>query len=410
METEDEEAVVINCYLCSTECTDNHFFVDTLQDSAICESCMRICERCDSTMTSDDDYGWLNGNDLWCISCLENHANYCDRCSAWHNGSSYYPEDRHGSYCEDCISNAMYCEGCDEYYMDGCNNCDTEDYIDGDRIVHDYSYRPDPIFYSSSPDERLYFGIEIEVEAKGGNYETRRNAAQRAHALEDNQLAYLKNDGSLNCGFEIVTHPMSHDYYMNEANELWETLEDLRNNYDMTSWATRTCGLHIHISRTGFNGGAHMHRFLRLVYSNQAFYELLAGRSSSSWSKFDDVDKAVPTGELNGEGFREWRTVRSYKDKINNGRNTDRYSAVNTQNRATLEMRIFKGTINSGKVKSQINLAHASVEYTRTLTVKDVRDGALEAPKFAQYIMAHADIYPELATRLEKQYLQVTVG
>jgi hypothetical protein len=255
----------------------------------------------------------------------------------------------------------------------------------------------------------LYFGIEIEVEAKDGDYDIRREAAKRAHTLEDSQLAYLKNDGSINCGFEIVTHPMSHDYYMNEANELWETLEDLRNKYDMKSWATRTCGLHIHISRTGFNGGAHMHRFLRLVYSNQTLYELLAGRSSSQWSKFDDVDKAVPNGQ-DESGYTQWKSVRSYKDKIQNGRNTDRYSAVNTQNRATLEMRIFKGTINSGKVKSQINLAHASVEYTRTLTVKDVRDGALDAQHFVAYIMAHADIYPELAARLEKQYLKVTVG
>jgi hypothetical protein len=223
------------------------------------------------------------------------------------------------------------------------------------------------------------------------------------------ELAYLKNDGSLNCGFEIVTHPMSHDYYMNEADVLWDTLEELRTKYDMKSWATRTCGLHIHISRTGFNGGAHMHRFLNLVYSNQAFYELLAGRSSSQWSKFDDVDTAVPNGH-DEAGYTQWKRVRSFKNKIDSGRNTDRYSAVNTQNRATLEMRIFKGTINSGKVKSQINLAHASVEYTRTLTVKDVRDGALKAEQFAQYIMAHADIYPELVARLDKQYTQVAVG
>jgi hypothetical protein len=408
METEEEESV-ITCFSCGTECTDNPIFADTLQDDAICESCLRICERCDDTMTVDDDYSFLNGNDLWCISCLENHANYCDRCSEWHNGSSYYPEDRHGSYCEDCIESATWCEGCDAYYVDGCNNCDTDDYSDGDRIVHDYGYRPDPIFYSSSPDERLYFGIEIEVEAKEGDYEVRKNAAQRAYLLENEQLAYLKNDGSLNCGFEIVTHPMSHDYYMNEADELWDTLEDLRTKYDMKSWATRTCGLHIHISRTGFNGGAHMHRFLNLVYSNQAFYELLAGRSSSQWSKFDDVDTAVPNGH-DEAGYTQWKRVRSFKNKIDSGRNTDRYSAVNTQNRATLEMRIFKGTINSGKVKSQINLAHASVEYTRTLTVKDVRDGALKAEQFAQYIMAHADIYPELVARLDKQYTQVAVG
>jgi hypothetical protein len=136
---------------------------------------------------------------------------------------------------------------------------------------------------------------------------------------------------------------------------------------------------------------------------------MLAGRSSSNWSKFNDVDTPVPNGQ-DEDGYTRWKTVRSYKGKLQNGRESDRYSAVNTQNRATLEMRIFKGTINSGKVKSQINLAHASVEYTRTLTVKDVRDGALDSGRFVEYIMAHADIYTELATRLEKQYQQVNVG
>lgn len=408
MEENDDEVELFSCASCSNECNENDLILSDTSDSRVCESCARICERCEDVMSEDYDYGQVD-NELWCIGCLENHANWCDRCSEWHTGSNYYPQDRSGAYCEDCISNAMYCEGCDEYYMDGCSNCDTDDYMDGDRIVHDYSYRPDPIFYSSSPDERLYFGIEIEVEAKDGDYDVRRQGAQYAHKLEDSQLAYLKNDGSLNCGFEIVTHPMSHDYYMNEANELWDTLEDLRTKYNMKSWATRTCGLHIHISRTGFNGGAHMHRFLNLVYSNQAFYELLAGRSSSQWSKFDDVDTAVPNGQ-DEEGYTQWKRVRSFKNKIDSGRNTDRYSAVNTQNRATLEMRIFKGTINSGKVKSQINLAHASVEYTRRLTVMDVRNGALEASEFAKYIIEHADIYPELVARLDSQYTQVAVG
>jgi hypothetical protein len=119
--------------------------------------------------------------------------------------------------------------------------------------------------------ERLFFGIEIEVEAR----DNLRESAEYAHQLESMDLAYLKHDGSLNNGFEIVTHPMSHDFFKNEATRL--LCSNGRSAYQegirVKSWDTRTCGLHIHISRTGFNGGAHMHRFLNLVYTNPEFYQ-----------------------------------------------------------------------------------------------------------------------------------------
>ncbi len=79
--------------------------------------------------------------------------------------------------------------------------------------------------------------------------------------------------------FEIVSHPMTHSYFMNDASVLWETINTLKSNYDMMAWGTKTCGLHVHISRAGFSGGSHQHRFLQLVYNNKDFYEVLAGRS-----------------------------------------------------------------------------------------------------------------------------------
>ena len=95
-------------------------------------------------------------------------------------------------------------------------------------------------------DDKLFVGIEMETEAKRGNWDTRREASEYAQRLEPMELAYLKNDGSLNCGFEIVTHPMTHDFLKNEADELWSTLENLRTNMNMMAWGTGTCGLHIH--------------------------------------------------------------------------------------------------------------------------------------------------------------------
>ena len=358
----------------------------------LCMDCVHICERCEGASDSMDDWSHVNGTEWWCENCTQSRANWCDYCELWHTGSSYYPEDTSMVYCEDCCDNLYWCEDCDEYYRDGCNACAEEN----SRVIHDYSYRPDPIFHSTDKDERLFFGIEIEVEAP----HNLGDASEYAYRLEPMELAYLKHDGSLNHGFEIVTHPMTHDFYKNEADEFWITLDNLRNNYNVKSWGTRTCGLHIHISRTGFKNPPHMHRFLNLVYSNEELYSTLAGRNSSQWAKFDDIVSAKPALDENGD--RYWRNVRSFTDKIQRGRQTDRYSAVNTQNAHTLEMRIFKGSVKTDNVKAQIDLAHASVEYTRNMTVADVRGDGLKQYYFMEYIYANADLYPELCARMSK--------
>jgi hypothetical protein len=229
------------------------------------------------------------------------------------------------------------------------------------------------------------------------------------------ELAYLKHDGSLSCGYEIVTHPMSHDYYKNEASDLWDTLEHLRTYYKVKSWDTSTCGLHIHISRTGFNGGGHMHRFLNLIYSNQDFYQRLAGREESRWATFSDIMRTEVVRDeygsrtLDEHGDYQFITKRDIASKLQ-GFNTERYSAVNTRNRETLEIRIFKGTVNTSTIKSHLDLAHASVEYTRSLTVRDVREGALGVYGFVNYILQNSTLYPELCERVNRLVVPNYVG
>jgi hypothetical protein len=157
-----------------------------------------------------------------------------------------------------------------------------------------------------------------------------------------------------------------------------------------------------------------MHRFLNLVYSNPDFYSALAGRSSDQWAKFTDIYQKQYKRDANGDRIRasedsgmlyEVDTTRTFKHKLDSNRNSDRYSAVNTLNAHTLEMRIFRGTVNTDTVKAQLDLAHASVEYTRTLSVYDIRNGALTADNFMWYIFNNVELYPELNARIDKVIL-----
>jgi len=313
----------------------------------------------------------------------------------------YYIQDVHESWCVYCAENhSSWCEDCDEYYADGCQSCN-----EIGRDIHDYNYRPDPIFRSvTGENTKLYFGIEIETEKGRGGLDLSSCSEYAAQLEHEYNLAYLKHDGSLNNGFEIVTHPASHAYYKQEDNPLWTVLEGLRTGYGMKSWDTGTCGLHIHISRAGFSGGAHQHRFLQLVYSNPEFYSTLAGREASHWAKFDDIVRSER--QMDENGYWHYKQWRSYKHKLvrHNDNCSDRYSAVNTLNRHTLEMRIFRGSINSRTVKAAIDLAHASVEYTRELRVPDVWASALVAENFMEYIKMNVELYPELNERMNRLF------
>jgi hypothetical protein len=343
-----------------------------------------MCVKCEDVITVDDEYNDVEG-ELWCQRCTSNDAHWCDLCDTYFTGYTFGTDDSNDTMCERCYEdNTTYCEDCDNTYLNGCD----VDHDGDSRLIHDYSYRPDPIFYKlpSEDSNRLYFGIEIETEVRGQDYSERTTAAEYASRLEVERLAYLKSDGSLECGFEIVTHPMSHAYMTNVDNPLWNVLTTLKRDYNMMSWGTRTCGLHVHISRNGFSGGSHQHRFLQLVYNNKEFYELLAGRSASHWAKFDDVVDP-DTGK------------KTFKGKFDR-HGSDRYSAVNTNNRNTLEMRIFRGSLNPRFVKSAVNLAHASVEYTRVMSVQEVRDNALSTLKFVEYIESKPDLYQSLNERI----------
>jgi hypothetical protein len=205
-------------------------------------------------------------------------------------------------------------------------------------------------------------------------------------------VCYLKSDASIRgMGFELVTHPHTLGAY-EQASPLWDYIEKLRTDYNARSWDTDSCGLHVHVSRSAFKSGAHTHRFLSLIYRNPREMMKLAGRKNSRYAQFSDVYKPD-----------EWGIPQfSLADKIHNGYKTERYSAVNTNNDYTLELRFFRGNMKREGIMSALELCHASVEYTRDLSVSDVKLGMLKWEWFADWVSANNGLYPNLYLRMSK--------
>ena len=338
--------------------------------------------------------------------------NRCDSCT-----SAFYEENggKHNyGQCPECddifhadnglwYDERLYCTGCYDNYVWTCSDCDTEqwdgnghdcsehDEEDDNGSIHSYSYRPSPYFFGTG---QYHLGFELEVESRG-------NSRYEGAEIAQNELgshAYMKDDGSLSDGFEIVTHPHTLEAYQNEFS--WEFIPKLKRE-GFRSWNTETCGLHVHVSRTAFGTGespwgradrdkiilkrqAHELRFMKLIYDNQRQVERIAGRSGNHYATFQDKGKLVE------------------KVKFGNQSN-GRYSAINTENDMTLEVRVFKGSLRKERVLSALEFVAASVEYTRDLKVTS-KNQALTWLAFTGYISNHLETYPNLALIMSESF------
>ena len=389
----NEHAYCTDCVFVCEDCSDVRDSEQRISVGVMsyCEDCASYCQRCEDGMDNDNSRT-VDRDESWCEYCWENYSYYCESCCESWSGDCTYVQDT--PYCERCYESECYwCEDCDESYTND-NSCDCRD-NDNDRCcrayrnsgtIHDYSCKPSPMFKGTSK-HNMYLGFELETEVQSLD-----TGAMYASSNLDG-VAYLKHDGSIGNGFEIVTHPHTHQQYRDNSKLLWDTIDRLRTDYGARSWDTDTCGLHIHLSRKGFSSGAHLHRFIALVYHNAPQMMKLAGRKTR-FARFNDVYT-----------FDEYdRPVFSIKHKVGHPNRfmSERYSAVNTQNEHTIELRFFRGTMNTSGVLSALDLAQAMVEYTRELRLDDVKLGALSWDWFADYVVSNNGLYPDLYSRLDK--------
>lgn len=367
--------------------------------SIYCYDCSFVCENCDSAHENDNAH--TVNDEYWCESCYSDNSFYCDACNSNFPDRWDYYGVQGDTYCSSCFdAHAYWCEDCDENFNDD-NPCDCRN--DNSRCpscntrgaIHSYGCKPD-LYFLGKDKHNLYLGLELETEIYG-DLDSASKFASEALA----GVAILKNDGSIgrqngsrvgNDGFEIVTQPHTHLQFREHSQVLWDTIDKLRTDHRARSWdAKSNCGIHIHISRRGFSSGAHTHRFLSLVYQNSEQMMKFAGRKSD-YARFNDC-----------YSFDEYdRPVFSLKHKLDRRSHTERYTAVNTQNQDTLELRFFRGTMNSKGVLATLDLAHAMVEYTRNLRLDDVKMGALKWEWFVDYVQDNNGLYPDLYNRIPK--------
>lgn len=329
---------------------------------AYCDDCVSECEWCASPAAL---HGQSYSNVTLCVDCTDN-ARLCSQCG---DGVRDHRAMYLGSRDE------YYCDNCSDDYVASCAHCGTSYHVDDDpdcdcsesHLINSYGHKPDAVFRDinlmamrlcGDDVSKPFMGFELEVES-GNN--RKGDGAELFQEIINDELVYLKEDSSLDDGFEIVTHPSTLDFYQNGFD--WEPIQQLR-DMKFKSWSTRTCGFHVHISRDAFytkdlhrntNASPHMYGFLLFIYKNAAEVEAISGRNST-YGRITD-------SELENAFAYSARRARS-----------ERYVAVNTSNRHTLELRCFKGSLNHDRIMGYLEFVDAVFHYTKTNRITKLKD------------------------------------
>jgi len=297
--------------------------------STLCESCAgdyaSRCDDCGDTVPRE--HATFIGDEVICDGCRDENYNYCDDCSEYRHHSS---------------------------------PCDCSRKSD---LIQSYSYKPYAKFHGTPKGLEGYIGVELEVN-------TSREIEHAEEVVDQlgNDHVYLKEDGSIGEGFEVVTHP----HTFAEQRKLWEKWEAPAG---MTSARSGKCGIHVHYSRKGLSD-LHISRMVVFLNApeNLRFIECIAQRSSNGYCK------VAP------------KTITAHKT-------WDRYEALNLCNDKTIEFRIFRGNTRKERILKCIEFAVATVNWTRDRSYRELNHG-----NFINYVQKNPKLYPNLNSFIKEKW------
>ena len=386
------EDKAVRCSNCG-EWIDKDDARETPDDGYYCEDCFEDnyveCSHC-GEVTNISDATEIAGY-WYCEECRDDNFTQCEDCGEWTN-NDYIIRREDGDYiCEGCYSESYFtCDECGEvYHTDAMRfEDDTEEYLcpccyesRQPSGLRSYGYKPHTIFHRMAHEEGkpcLYMGVELEL--SHDDNDDRNNNLADCHAILnphfEEEAIYTKQDSSLEHGFEIVSHPRTlaswHDFQ-----PIMERYLDRAANYTTGD----RDGIHIHLSKKGMTD-SHKVRFGAFVAEYQNEIVTIA-RRRSSWSTY--IDRAA-----NGKEAAAMA-----------GNHGSRYEAVNWYNPSTVELRIFKATIDPVKFYACLEFAHALYQFTKRMVgiVEIMKGGAWE--KFLHYVKGnprYSNLYAYLVT------------
>lgn len=331
----------------------------------VCESCRDDigylnCSSCGFVHHPDTSRSPDDSDQQYCSMSCANSAGWyhCADCQEW--CSNEYVDNDGGYICDSCSESYRDCDDCgDTFHVD---NLEYSTHSDGhycrscrrnntNRLIHDYSYKPREYLFSKMPWENtVYMGVELEVECESGDQNEKAEKVMswlKAKSLD--KYLYLKIDGSLENGFEIVFHPMTLQY-MHKKFPMKGFLDYLR-RAGLSSHTSGTCGLHVHISKKRMSELSILRGKVFFWKCHRQILKMSRREGDLGYCKFDQNMPREPYRQENG-----------------------RYSAFNTcASESTVEIRIFRGTLEYNSFLASLQFSDAFAEFIQSASIVFIR-------------------------------------
>lgn len=363
METQEE--IVFRCDRCDQDfpITERIEFEGEQYCAACLDAITVVCSCCGERVRRDENFG--NDATPLCESCYDRHYTTCTRCG------------RLIRYDDACYDSDDPDE--EEPY---CSACYRERHQHG---IQDYYYKPEPIFYGSGS---RFFGVELEIDGAG---EYNENAKRILDAVNTgDEYIYCKHDGSLDEGFEIVTHPMTPQFHLDTMP--WDVITEEAREMGYTSHQAGTCGLHIHVNRTAFGNTEQKQdaAIARVLYFFEKHWEELLKFSRRTQHQLDRWAARY--------GFKE--QPQDILTHAKEGRHAGRYTAVNLTNVETVEFRMFRGTLKLNTILATLQLIDRICDVALSLS-----DDELKSMSWTSFVSGCTQ--PELVRYLKERQLYI---
>jgi len=367
IEQEQVEEELIECYFCSDQVPEEDIRVDSAGDRA-CTGCLsdgdiRLCWDCDE-FSGDSLYSECAAH-VYCYDCYHELFRHCSQCDI-----EQYAGDLFGVLCRTC------------YY---------EETDGGQGNIRSYHDNPSLEFISTKSDADetaipYYLGLEIEIEA---------DISVINKAIPEFDNLWACNDGSLDEGAEVISHPGTLNAWNDGKMINWADWDTYIHSQVPNQEEISENGIHVHISRSAFfnkrnkQSAAHVYRFLMFIQRHQSAIQFIAGRNYSSYCQWDghrDISERVKDSKGNLEAYGE------------------RYRPVNTNNPNTLEVRIFDGRTDPTFIKQCYQFVASVAEFTRNKSVKH----KLEWKEYVSFVAENRGDYSELNRFLYTEETELT--
>lgn len=332
--TDTESIPIVRCNECGRVVLENE--IESINDYCVCPECVtrvfRECSCCGSVVHVYDMRTTVDG-EMICEDCSYDYYIECAECGDLiHESNAMWDDDSEEHLCPACYDERVNC------------------------VIQRYGYKPTPIFYGNTGD--IPMGVELEIDGAGEYHDNARILSDIVNDTDEH--IYFKHDGSIDNGFEIVSHPATLDYHTN--NIAWADMMRKAVSMGYRSHDTDTCGLHVHVSRMALGDTLEeqdetISKIVYFIENNWTNVLRFTRRTESNlrrWASRYGIENDIPT------------TYKKAKGDYN------RYRCINLQNAHTIEFRIFRGTLKHDTFIATLQLVHDICTICKNASMEDV--------------------------------------